>query len=215
MSSQHSDDARLGLASVILAVAALIAAASLLIAVLRPGVALASSWVGSLLQVLIALIGIVLAIALMRYIWSWTTVGILERLGRLEAKYRELAQRMSQRKPTFVSVAAVLALIIPFLFDKMIPDDDKATGTAVGLALIVLFWVSNELLISEGKFRFALGTVIWITGIAIPVFVFVAHESGDIRKMLAAVHELPPLTIAATVCSFLIACSAPFTLRED
>lgn len=113
-----------------------------------------------------------------------------------------------------MSVAAILALLVPFLFDKMLPDDDKATATAVGLALTVLFWLSNELLISTDRRRFVFGTIIWILGIAIPIAVFVGYENGDVRKMLLAVRGLPPLTIAAVVCSLLIACTAPFTLGD-
>jgi hypothetical protein len=214
MNSRSSDNRRLAIAFQIFAVAAAIAAFSLLIAVIRVGGTLVSGWVESVLRWLILAIGAAIAVVLVRYLWLQSSASVLERLGRLEDKYRDLAERMTQRKPTFVSLAAILALLVPFLFDKMVPEDDKATATAVGLALTVLFWLSNELLISKDRRRFVFGIIIWIVGMAIPIMVFIGYEDGDVSKMLLAIRGLPPLTMAAVVSSFLIGRAAPFTLKE-
>jgi hypothetical protein len=198
----------------VLAVSAvLMLCASLLIVAWRLGAALVSSFMLTVFQWVITLAAVLLIGAIVASVLGVVYEKVMIRIGRLERQYAELLARFAERKPGFISAATVIAALVAFLADKSF-ESDKLSAACVGIVLIVLFWISNELLLAEGKTRYYIGLSLWILGIAVTPAVILIQRHGDLKRLAAEVAEQPTPLLVTVAVSILIACVAPLTMKE-
>jgi hypothetical protein len=201
------------LLAVLLVSAALMFSVSLLIVAWHLGAALVSSFMLTVFQWTITLAALLLIGAIVASVLGALYENVMVRIGRLERQYSELVARLAERKPSFISTASVIAALVAFLADKSF-ESDKLSAACVGVVLIVLFWISNELLLAESKARYCIGVTLWIAAIAVTPVVVLVQRHGDLRRLSNEISEQPIALLVTVAASVLIACVAPLTIKE-
>ncbi len=203
----------------VVAVAILLACVSLLIVASNLGKDLVSSWMLVLFHIVISVAAVLvvgtLVAALMFLGAAFVSMlfeGIVNRLGDLERRYRDLTKRLEQRTPTFVSTATIIAAMVMLLSDKAF-GEEKTPAVCIGIVLILFFWVANELLVAGTRGRYIVGIVVWFLGIALTPTVMLIQEHGDVSKLVHGILKLNLAIVATVVASIVLACVAPLTLK--
>ncbi len=159
---------------------------SLLIAVINLGTKIASFWFLLLVQIALAALLLVIVASMMGALASWVS----GRIADLYEKHRELAKEIRKRTPWFVALTVLVAQATVAVADKSFQGQELPT-VAVTLVLIILFYLSNELIVQENLPRRIAGFALWFFAVlALPLFV-VADRHFDFNAVLSLVGAFP------------------------
>lgn len=197
-----------------LAIGAVLLGLSVLVAAINLGGAIVSGVMVVIFQVIVTVAAIVLIAAVAGAIASAIYSGLVSRMSALERSYGELLRKLNKRAPTFATSAALVATLVLLLADKSFKGETIPT-ICVGIVLVLLFWLANELLVDETRLRNILGVGLWATGLVfLPVAIYF-HRSRNMEVILQDISGLGIATISLLGLTFLVACFAPVVLKGN
>ncbi len=170
----HDDDDRV--LKILLGVGAVglfLLAAALLWAVAKAAPQLLAWWVVILFQLLLAALSIAVAVGATMWLIKTSTTALVERLATLETRHEELLRAVKRRTPTFLAVALLAGQVVLLVADKSF-DGKPVPTVAVSIALLLGFWVANELESADAMAPRLIGWALWLTTLfCLPVTIMV------------------------------------------
>jgi hypothetical protein len=209
-----NDDRYMKILLVTVALAVLLACGALLVVAINLGATLVSSSMLLIFQVLFSIATVLIVGCLVGAIVFKLYKSIVEQLANLESKYADLSRRLGQRRPAFVSTATIVAAMVTLLSDKAF-GEENVPAVCVGIVLILLFWVANELLVAGTQVRFIFGIAVWFFGVVLTPIVMLIQQHGDVSALVHSILRLNLGMMAMVIASVVLACVAPLTLRND
>lgn len=164
--------------------------ASLLLAVINLGALLASTWLLLLLQVCLAVLAIVISASICIYLIDRLWTFIMREIQAINQRHADLLKSMKKRAPWFVTLTLLGSQAALAVADKSFNGETLPT-VAVTLALILLFFLANELFTRE-RFAFKLaGYLLWLmTAASLPLLILIYGEF-NVEKVYALISAIP------------------------
>jgi hypothetical protein len=165
------------------------AAAALLIASLRLGSPSTSPWVMIAFRGGIALLVAAGGLLIISFSVSKSYNIVLSGFRDAALRYPEEVQAIKQRKPFFAASAALVGNGILTVAGASFSTSSLIT-IAVSLALLLGFYVANELLIKDSRVLWSLGLFLWLLLLLLLPTAIVFHNHWTFTDLLAAAGNL-------------------------
>jgi hypothetical protein len=143
-----------------LALGVLGAAVALLLGVIQAGSQLLSSVVLITLQILLSLTAVAVSFALSWWLVGAAITGVTKRFAELEERYQEQFKRLRAKRPAWIATLLFITEAIMILVDKSFEGRERET-LIVSFSLVIGFWVANQLMTCEERWKRLLGGALW------------------------------------------------------
>lgn len=196
-----------------LAVSALLISASVLWATISMGATIVSSTMLVIFQVVLTVASVALSGAFVIWIGGVLWSRFITEIDSLRRQHADLLRKLSKRTPAFTSATALIATLVLLVADKVFCDVQWTV--CAGLILTLLFYVSNELQISDSGVMRVLGGGIWVVAVlGLPIAV-VAENGWSPDKVISRLSELKVTTLVLVIAAVLIASLVPYARGDD
>lgn len=150
---------------------------ALLVGAINLGSELAAWWVVFVFQFLITTLGAIAAVIVTLWILSFPFNALTTKVYALQRAHGELLAKLQKRTPTFVAISIVVAEATMLIADKSFQGETLPTVT-VSLVMLVLFWIGNELMVSDSRPKFFVGLAVWGLAVASLPVAATLHRKG-------------------------------------
>jgi len=178
-----------------LGVAAVLAGLALLVGAINLGSHIAAFWVVITFQIVLTAVGVIVsaavAYALAGRIAMSATEKITGQLDHIRKEYSTLIKQIGKRTPAFAATIALAAEAVKMISDKSF-EGKAVDAVTISLGLLILFWLANQLIVSEARWRRVCGVVIWFASIAsVPIGFMLARQwsFADLIQELSALES--------------------------
>lgn len=187
---------------IILSIAGLLIAASILIGIIKLSGQLAAFWVILVFQIVLVVLGVFVAALIASYLIGESYKTIMSKIDLVRREQNELFKSMNKRVTSYITTTVLIADAILIITDKSFKGEILPT-ILVSLFLLIFFWIANELMITEEKPKKRLGVLIWIIGlILLPTLAYVFDPDNFIES-LKAISLSNKIVIAFTLIGFI------------
>lgn len=185
---------------------------ALLVGAVNLGSELAAWWVVFVFQFLITALGAVAAVVVTLWILSFPINAITTSLDALQRAHGELLAKLKKRTPTFVAICIVVTDATMLIADKSFQGETLPTVT-VSLVMLVLFWIGNELMVSDSRPKFFVGAAVWVLAVASLPVAATLHRKGldKLFEDLGNLDMATKMTIGLVVLCLLL---LPFVIQR-
>jgi hypothetical protein len=173
-----------------LASAALLVGVGVVIAGVRIVAATAPAWMLWAVQLLVTVVAVIGGLAVVARVAALLLGNATEQLVRIAARYPEQLAAAAKRRPTIAVVLVLLSEAVVVVSGSMF-EGTKTVALAVSFVMLIGYWVSNELMLAEGRSARMLGVVLWFGITAFLPYAIAVSRHWTVADLGRAIASLP------------------------